>query len=161
MSVQLMARIATDWARRCFGSDHVSNLPMRALRTLEECTELAQSLGLERATAIQCVNTIYDRPVGEPQQEIGATLLTTVILCESMGLDPVEMLERELRRVLKKSPDHFAKRNQEKIDLGLDACAQSSGGPIPRTASPYLHKCKRRRLDGPTPCLCCKGECIG
>lgn len=27
--------------------------------------------------------------------------------------------------------------------------------------SPYLAKCKRLRLDGPTPCLCCEGECEG
>jgi hypothetical protein len=30
-----------------------------------------------------------------------------------------------------------------------------------RTDSPYLAKCKRLRLDGPTPCLCCPGGCIG
>lgn len=27
--------------------------------------------------------------------------------------------------------------------------------------SPYLAKCKRLRLDGPTPCLCCEGDCHG
>lgn len=25
----------------------------------------------------------------------------------------------------------------------------------------YAAKCKRRRSDGPTPCLCCPGECTG
>jgi hypothetical protein len=25
----------------------------------------------------------------------------------------------------------------------------------------YAAKCKRRRTDGPTPCLCCPGECTG
>jgi len=25
----------------------------------------------------------------------------------------------------------------------------------------YRDKCKRLRLDGPTPCLCCEGECVG
>jgi hypothetical protein len=25
----------------------------------------------------------------------------------------------------------------------------------------FMDKCKRRRSDGPTPCLCCKGECKG
>lgn len=37
--------------------------------------------------------------------------------------------------------------------------------PIPngprRRPSPYAAKCKRRRTDGPTPCLCCSGECVG
>jgi hypothetical protein len=27
--------------------------------------------------------------------------------------------------------------------------------------SPYMSKCKRFRTDGPTPCLCCEGECYG
>lgn len=27
--------------------------------------------------------------------------------------------------------------------------------------SPYLAKCKRLRTDGPTPCLCCPGKCVG
>lgn len=26
---------------------------------------------------------------------------------------------------------------------------------------PYAEKCKRRRADGSTPCLCCPGECVG
>lgn len=25
----------------------------------------------------------------------------------------------------------------------------------------FREKCKRRRTDGPTPCLCCPGECRG
>lgn len=25
----------------------------------------------------------------------------------------------------------------------------------------YMAKCKRRRTDGPTPCYCCPGECVG
>jgi hypothetical protein len=25
----------------------------------------------------------------------------------------------------------------------------------------YRSKCKRLRTDGPTPCLCCEGECMG
>lgn len=25
----------------------------------------------------------------------------------------------------------------------------------------HRDKCRRRRTDGPTPCLCCPGECVG
>lgn len=127
MTIGSMTRIATDWARRCFGHDHVNNRAIRGLRTLEESAELAQALEVPRDIALKCIETVYSRPVGEPQQEIGGTLLTTVVLCESMGLDPEELLERELRRVLKKSPEHFAKRNREKLELGLDARAQVPG----------------------------------
>lgn len=27
--------------------------------------------------------------------------------------------------------------------------------------SHFMAKCKRRRTDGPTPCLCCPDECVG
>lgn len=134
--MSLISRIAYDWAERCFGFDHVSNYSIRALRTLEESLELSQSLGVSRELAHKSVDAVYDRPVGEPQQEMGGVLHTMNILCESMGLEPNEIAERELRRCLKKSPEHFAKRNQDKLDLGLDVSAQSLGDP-PHTADAY------------------------
>lgn len=153
--MSVMSRIAREWAERCFGTEHVNNFPIRALRTLEEAAELAQALGVPKETAALCIDTVYSRSVGDPEQEIGGVLHTMNILCDAMKLEPDELAERELRRCLKKSPEHFAKRNQDKLDLGLDAGAQISG------ESPYMRKCKRRRTDGPTPCLCCEGECIG
>lgn len=122
-----LSRIARDWSIRCFGRDHFLNRPLRALRTLEESAELAQALDVPVATALQCIRTVYSRPKGDADQELGGTLMTAVILSESMGRDPDEILEREIRRVLAKSPEHFAKRNQDKIDLGLDASAQGPG----------------------------------
>lgn len=132
--IQVLTHIATDWARRCFGNDHVVNVQVRSIRNLEETTELAQALGVSRETALLTINSVYDRPVGDIDQEIGGTLLTGVVLCEALGKDPEDMLEREVLRVLKKSPEHFAKRNQAKIDMGLDAPAQSSGALIAEPA---------------------------
>lgn len=125
--MSILSRIGYEWAVRCFGLDHCENLALRSQRTLEESAELSQALGLSRENAHKTIDAVYDRPVGEPQQEIGGILHTVGILCESMSLDPDVLHEREVRRVLKKSPEHFAKRNQEKLDLGLDAQAQSSG----------------------------------
>ena len=53
-------------------------------------------------------------------QEIGGVLLTTNILCAANNTEPDDLLEKELARVLSKPPEHFAKRNQEKVDGGLD-----------------------------------------
>ena len=36
------------------------------------------------------------------------------------AIEPDDLLEKELARVLSKPPEHFAKRNQEKVDSGLD-----------------------------------------
>lgn len=131
-NIKLLTRIAHDWAVRCFGIEHVTNLPVRALRTLEETAELAQALGLSREQAHLCIDRVYDRPAGDPNQEVGGVMVTLNVLCESMRVDSEALFEQEVRRILKKSPDHFAKRNQVKIDMGLDAGAQQSGDPIPR-----------------------------
>lgn len=140
--MSLLSRIGYDWALRCFGVEHCDNLALRSQRTLEESAELSQSLGLSRENAHKTIDAVYDRPVGEPQQEIGGILHTVGILCESMSVDPDVLHEREVRRVLKKSPEHFAKRNQEKLDLGLDAQAQSSGDPLDEKArKAYEHSC--------------------
>jgi NTP pyrophosphatase (non-canonical NTP hydrolase) len=111
--------IALDWAIRSFGEDHVHNFPIRSLRVAEEAVELAQAYNVPREKLIDLVNIVYDRPKGNPNQEIGGVLMTITVLCAALGFDPDEGFERELRRVLAKSSTHFAKRNQEKIDLGL------------------------------------------
>lgn len=119
--MSVLSRLAKAWAERSFGKEHVGNYAIRALRTLEESAELAQALGVPPETALKCIETVYSRPPGDIHQEIGGVLLTTVILCESMGVEPDVILETELARVLAKPPAHFGKRNQEKLDLGLDA----------------------------------------
>lgn len=133
---KILTRIAHDWAIRCFGIEHVTNLPVRALRTLEETTELAQALGLSREQAHLCIDRVYDKPIGDAKQEVGGVMVTLNVLCESMGEDSEALYEQEVRRVLNKPSDHFAKRNQAKIDMGLDARAQSSDGPSLRPTVP-------------------------
>lgn len=139
-AIAIMQRIASEWATRCFGAAHTNDRPVRALRTLEEAVELAQVLGVPEDKAVLCVKTVYSRPIGDAEQEIGGVLLTTAILCETLGLNLTDMLERELRRVLTKSPEHFAKRNQEKDHLGLTGSAQAPGElSLPSTAMAVLH----------------------
>lgn len=126
--IQVLTRIATDWVCRCFGDSHFKNVHIRSLRNVEEIVELAQAIGVPRDKILLCVNKVYDKPEGNIENEIGGSLLTLVVLCEAMGKDPEEMLEKEVRRVLAKSPEFFAKRNQDKIDGGLDFQVGHSGG---------------------------------
>lgn len=114
-------RIALDWAIRCFGREHVENLPIRALRVAEEAAELAQAAGVPKETMLDLVEIVYARSKGDAVQEIGGVLMTINVLCASISLDPDEVFLAELRRVLRKTPEHFAARNKEKIDLGLIA----------------------------------------
>lgn len=114
-----LSRIARQWAERSFGVDHVSDYGIRALRTGEEAVELMQALGVPKEKALLLVETVYARPVGKAEQELGGVLLTAAILCESLGVDYDEIFERELLRVLTKPPKEMAQRNQDKLDLGL------------------------------------------
>jgi len=113
------AQLALDWAIRSFGSDHVNDIPVRALRLAEEAVELAQAAGVSKDKMHALIDIVYSRPVGDLRQEIGGVMMTTTVLCAVLREDTDYYFETELRRVLAKSPEHFAKRNQDKIDLGL------------------------------------------
>lgn len=112
--------IAYEWGVRCFGSAHMHNTKIRGLRFAEEAIELAQALGVPQETMEKLVQVVYSRPPGGVYQEIGGSLVTLCCLCKTMGVDIEQALLVEVKRVLAKDPAHFAARNKEKIDLGLD-----------------------------------------
>jgi hypothetical protein len=115
-------QIALDWACRSFGADHVYNLPIRALRLAEEAVELAQAHRVPKEKLLDLVEIVYARPQGDPYQELGGVAMTATILAAAQqGHDLEDFLLAELLRVLAKPTQQFAKRNQDKIDLGLTA----------------------------------------
>lgn len=111
--------LASSWAVLAFGKAHVTNSKIRALRLLEEAIELAQAEGVQRHMIDHCTEVVYSRPVGLANQEIGGVLMTAAVYCSCRGMDIEEVLKNELDRVLAKPLEKFAKRNQDKIDLGL------------------------------------------
>lgn len=114
-------RIALDWAIRAFGAEHVYNNSVRSLRVAEEAVELAQAYGVDKKTLLHLVETVYSRPPGKPEQEMGGVLMTITVMCAASSCDPDAVFERELLRVLAKPVEHFTRRNQDKIELGLTA----------------------------------------
>lgn len=117
-----VTQIALDWANRCFGRKHVSSIGIRSLRLAEEAVELAQAADVPKDTMLRLVETVYSRPKGDAYRELGAVVMTTTVLSAGcFNQDPREPFLVELLRVLAKSPADFAKRNQEKLDLGLGA----------------------------------------
>ena len=121
MAMKTTTEIAYQWALRSFGADHVNNVPVRSLRLAEEAVELAQAAGVTKEKMQALVDVVYSRPVGEIDQEIGGVLMTATVLCALFHTDPEWFFDQELKRVLAKPPEHFTKRNEEKIALGLDA----------------------------------------
>ncbi len=121
LAFEVMQHLVWDWGVQCFGLHHMRNNSIRALRLAEEAVELAQCLKVPQATMHKLIDTVYSRPEGNVAQELGGVLVTTSVLIELFGLNVDKVFEMELKRCLSKSPEHFAKRNQDKIDLGLDA----------------------------------------
>lgn len=118
--MSILSRIATHWALRSFGEVHVTNLPERSLRTVEEAIELCQAFKVPKETVLLCVANVYSKPPGEPVQELGGVLHTAGIMCEVvMQMEPDIVWEVELQRVLNKPPSHYGERNEAKIALGL------------------------------------------
>lgn len=116
---------AYEWAERCFGTEQMQSPQIRALRTVEEVVEFAQAAQVPKDKLHLVIDTVYSRPVGNPLQELGGVMLTATLLCMTMGIHPDKAFGVELKRVLSKSRDHFAKRNQEKDDLGLTTKTES------------------------------------
>lgn len=116
-----LIEITWQWGIRCFGWDHMHNVRIRSLRATEEVVELGQSLGVAEAVVHKLVSMVYSRPAGDDFQEAGGTMVTLMILFRAMGMDFEHAFQAEVLRVLAKDPAHFEKRNQDKINLGLDA----------------------------------------
>ena len=115
MIIKPIHQIAYDWAVRCFGIDHVQNRQVRALRLVEEAVELCQAVGVQEVMVGQVTKNVYQRPPGDVYQELGGVMMTATVFALSTGVDPDQAFLDELRRVLNKSVENFAKRNREKI----------------------------------------------
>lgn len=115
-----MTRIAFEWGERCFGKSHMRDPAIRALRLAEEAVELTQACNVDKDMMHKLVDTVYSRPRGDEHQELGGVLLTASVMAHCLGYEDVPgVFEHELRRCISKNPMDFAKRNQEKLQLGL------------------------------------------
>lgn len=114
------------WCRAVFGDEIASNVKIRNFRFLEEALELVQSLGCSREDATRLVDYVFNRPVGEPTQEMGGTFVTLYALAAAAGLEPAMAGWDEFNRCCQ--PDVIAKiRAKQKLK------------PNPEDALPFQH----------------------
>lgn len=88
-----------EWLMACFSMEVCRDGIERNHRFLEEAIELVQSLDCTRSEAHQLVDYVFDRPVGEPMQELGGTLVTLTALANCHDMDMMQAGEIELARV--------------------------------------------------------------
>jgi NTP pyrophosphatase (non-canonical NTP hydrolase) len=89
------------WLLACFGRAISDDQRERNHRFLEEALELVQAAGkgTTREEAHMLVDYVFDRPVGETQQEVGGVMVTLAALCLANGVNMHAAGDIELERV--------------------------------------------------------------
>jgi hypothetical protein len=91
----------SSWMEQCFLPSLYSNMTERGDRLLEEVLELLQSKGYDPQRVATLVDYVWNRPVGEPAQEVGGVMVTLAGYCWIAGLDMHAAGAAELARINK------------------------------------------------------------
>lgn len=91
-----------DWTLDTFGPEIAGNVDERCCRFLEEALELVQALDLSLDKVIKLVDYVYNRPVGEPKQEMGGSVITLLALSSAAGIRAEEAFADEMARCYEK-----------------------------------------------------------
>lgn len=102
------------WAKHCFGPEITQDVGVRNLRFIEEAIELVQALGCTKEDTLKLVDHVYNRPVGDPPQEVGGVLVTLAALCNASHLDMEQCGKDEIARCWK-AIDAIREKNKTKI----------------------------------------------
>lgn len=107
------------WIIQCFGIEDANNKLKRNYKFLEEALELVQSTGLSREEAHGLVDYVFNRPIGEPYQEVGGVMITLATLCNANDLNMHQNGETELKRIWNKIDDVREKEKTKPIKLSI------------------------------------------
>lgn len=86
------------WLIACFGVEIARDKVERNHRFLEEALELTQSCGCTKEEALQLVDYVYGREIGEVSQEVGGVMNTLAALCIAHDIDMDEAGHIEMDR---------------------------------------------------------------
>ncbi len=109
----------------------------RVHRFIEEAVELAQACEIPQHEVERLVGYVYGRPVGEPSQELGGTVITLAALAEALGLSAEDAALTELERVERPEVMEKVRRKQ----VGKDALF-AERPPSPPDQRPKLDEWK-------------------
>lgn len=87
------------WMLECFGAEISADVVERNHRFLEEALELVQANGCTKSEALQLVDYVFGRPIGEIGQEVGGVMVTLAALCSAAGINLNGAAAVELERV--------------------------------------------------------------
>lgn len=119
-----------DWMLECFGPEIAADRLERADRFIEEALELGQTwpaFTADRAHAL--VDYVFNRPVGEPSQEVGGVMVTLAALCNTAEIDIRNAQETELARIWTKVPEIRAKQASKPTGSALPSAQHERPKP--------------------------------
>lgn len=93
------------WLVKCFGKETADKHDERRQRFCEEALELVQAAGGSREMAHAMVDYVFDRPIGELEQEIGGAQTTMAALAQAFNIDMDVAREKELARAESKTEE--------------------------------------------------------
>ena len=99
MNVFVAQLTVEQWVEKCFGPGSLTDVVERRQRFLEEALELAQACGASKEEAIDLINYVYSRPVGELEQEVGGAFTTLLALCSGLNVSLSAAASKELSRI--------------------------------------------------------------
>jgi len=119
------------WMMDCFGPEISADRQERNHRFLEEALELVQACGATASEAHQLVDYVFNRPIGEPAQEVGGVTVTLAALCLANGLDMHKAAETELARISEPAIRDKIRAKQ---------AAKPKHAPLPEASAPVAEK---------------------
>lgn len=99
MDIEMLQIEVKSWLVTCFGEQIAQNKLERNDRFIEESLELVQSLGYTKERVLALVDYVFDRPVGQPIQEVGGVLITLAALCYPNKINLDSAAHQELHRI--------------------------------------------------------------
>lgn len=138
-----------DWCVECFGQEITHDVTERNHRFLEEALELVQATGATKSESHQLVDYVFNRDIGEVNQELGGVMVTLAALSNAIGLRMEKAADTEVQRLWGKIEKIRAKQAAKPKHSPLPAAAPSSTeAPEPdMTAKEWFEKGAMFTLD--------------
>lgn len=117
MDIHIFEQRVSEWILTCFSEEISKDKTERCFRFIEESLELAQSLGMTKEQVIQLVDYTFNRPLGEPNQEVGGVMVTLAALTSACDLNLQYSAIVELMRINSKIDKIRAKHFNKPKDV--------------------------------------------
>ena len=103
---------------KCFGPKIPLDKTERNYRFFEEATELVQACGMTKEDCYKLIEYVYNRPVGEIEQEIGGVMVTLAALTHANGANLRHCSVNEYNRIIDNIEKIRAKQVAKTIKSG-------------------------------------------